>query len=312
VPTEAEIGEELAALMPESAVAAVEVHPYAYRTSHWLAELSVAFVDGGSERLIMKDLGPGSLTPEARHAKPALLLEPQREIEVYRDVLAGAGLGTAAFRGAVVRPDDERYWLFLERLEGVELYQVGSREIWCDAAAQLARLHRDLAAVRTPSLLSWNASYAAMWIERAVRYSGDLRVGRLRLRYAELVDRLAGLQRGFLHGELYASNVLVDLERRRFSPVDWETATVGPQLLDLAALTSGAWAEADRTAIALAYRDELGSGSNVDAFLADLDACRLYLAVQWLGWSQDWVPPSANAYDWAADVEVLGERLGLL
>ena len=62
----------------------------------------------------------------------------------------------------------------------------------------------------------------------------------------------------------------------------------------------------------IAYHGALGGETSRDGFLEDLDACRLYLAVQWLGWAGDWAPPAANAHDWAEDVAVLGERLGLL
>ena len=36
-----------------------------------------------------------------------------------------------------------------------------------------------------------------------------------------------------------------------------------------------------------------------------------HLALQWLGWSTDWTPPPAQAYDWLAEVREAAERLEL-
>ena len=311
-PTEAEIRHELSALAPGRSIAGVRMSEHAYRTSHWLAELEVRFRDGGVERLVLKDLGPGSLADEALRAKPGSTIEPVREIEVYRDVLAGAGLGTAAFRGAVVRPADCRYWLFLERLEGVELWQVGSLEVWCLVATRLAELHARLACSSPRHAVRWDRDYATAWLECALEVSAHAVLLRLAPRFGELVERLLRLPSGFVHRELYPSNVIVDVSRGRVSPIDWETAGIGPQLLDLAALTSGGWTDGERRAIALAYAASSGWWADEEELLSALDACRLHLAVQWLGWSAVWTPPAAHAHHWLGDVERLGRRLDLL
>jgi len=38
-----------------------------------------------------------------------------------------------------------------------------------------------------------------------------------------------------------------------------------------------------------------------------LNCCRLFLAVQWLGWADKWVPPSEHAHDWLAEALELAE-----
>jgi hypothetical protein len=120
-----------------------------------------------------------------------------------------------------------------------------------------------------------------------------------------------------VHGEFYASNVLVaqDGERTRVCPVDWEMTGVGPALLDLAALTAGEWSEEERAAIVRAYRDELPPGCawalTGDAFAPALDCCRLHLAMQLVGWASDWTPPAAHAHDWLAEALATAERLRL-
>ena len=50
-------------------------------------------------------------------------------------------LGTATFFGAVCDPPAGRHWLFLERVEGKELYQVGDFARLAEAARWLARFH---------------------------------------------------------------------------------------------------------------------------------------------------------------------------
>jgi hypothetical protein len=309
---DAVIRDELLQLDPRFAHADIVIRPYGYRTSHRLAELDVHHGDGTRERLILKDLGVHSLDEDARRAKPAFLVEPVREIEVYRDILANAELGTASCRGAIVRPAEDRYWLVLELLPGVELYQTGALQDWCAAASWLAQLHRRVKLAETPHLVRYDRDALSIWIDRAVSFSGKPLLAHLAPRFDELLDSLLGFPQGFMHGELFASNVIVDTAAKRVSAIDWETAGLGPQLLDLAALTAGNWTAADRTAMALAYRDAAESEASDDAFLRDLDISRLFVAVQRLGWSQNWTPPQEHAYDWASDVSIIGRKLGLL
>ena len=92
--------------------------------------------------------------------------------------------------------------------------------------------------------------------------------------------------------------------------MDWETAALGPGLMDLAALTSGAWTDEERTEMSAAYHEALlahgGSTPSFRDLLLALDDCRLHLAIRWLGWAEDWSPPAENAHDW------LGEAMALV
>jgi hypothetical protein len=91
-------------------------------------------------------------------------------------------------------------------------------------------------------------------------------------------------------------------------------AGVGVGLMDLAALTSGKWAEDERTAIAMAYHSAMVpdyTWATPADFLTALDYCRLALAVQWLGWSPDWSPPPEHKQDWLREAMRLTERLSL-
>src|SRR5262249_3880945 len=114
----------------------------------------------------------------------------------------------------------------------------------------------------------------------------------------------------------YPANVLVDEQEgaQRICPVDWETAAIGPGLIDLAALRVGDWTEEQKTALALSYYDGLPPDRRRwlrDEFLALLDFCELPLAVQWLGWSPEWSPPPEEARNWLNDALRLADKLGL-
>jgi Ser/Thr protein kinase RdoA (MazF antagonist) len=297
-------------------VVGLDRRPSAYRTSCALEEVDVELDDGERIELMFKDLARAGLTAQARAAKPRFLYDPLREIELYRDVLDGARLGTARFHGAV----PERRWLFLERVRGFELYQVGERATWEHVARRLAGLHARLAplAGRAPRAIRYGAAWYRRWPQRALRFAvgrgeqdaGEVIAG-LAERYEPVVERLMALPTTVIHGEFYASNVLVDdpVQPHRVAPVDWEQAGIGPGIVDLAALTAGGWDDDARDAIAAAYREASTDASSDDEFAAGLEACRLHVAFQWLGWSQDWSAPQEHRQDWLAEARRAAARL---
>jgi aminoglycoside phosphotransferase (APT) family kinase protein len=117
---------------------------------------------------------------------------------------------------------------------------------------------------------------------------------------------------GVLHGELFASNVLVDARdgvTLRIWPIDWETAARGPVLLDLATLTAGRWSPRDRGAIVAGYRRSAGAWPGGDeAFEMDLEACRLQMCVEQLGASATWSPPREHQHDWLAEAQLITDQ----
>jgi aminoglycoside phosphotransferase (APT) family kinase protein len=126
------------------------------------------------------------------------------------------------------------------------------------------------------------------------------------------------MPRTAIHGEFYASNVLVAADSEpsrlgrksdaRVAPVDWELAASGPGLTDLAALVSG-WPDDDRRALAAAYAAEPGVPEFTER---DLDFARLQVAIQWLGWAPpEWEPPAGQRHDWLGEALALAEGLGL-
>ena len=122
-------------------VSAIERAPCKFQTSFALEQIEATLDDGATLRLMFKNLGEDGLSERARAAKPMFLYDPLREIEAYRDLLAPADLGNPAYHAAVVEAGEGRYWLFIENVPGVALWQIGELEIWEEAARWLARLH---------------------------------------------------------------------------------------------------------------------------------------------------------------------------
>jgi Ser/Thr protein kinase RdoA (MazF antagonist) len=303
-------------------VSEVRRHPSPYQTSFGLEEVEVILDDSERLGLLLKDLAWGALDAAGRMAKPAFLYDPLREIEVYRRLLAGADLGAPRYYGSVVDPERDRFWLFVEKVEGRELYQVGELGLWELAARWLAMMHARFAdEVEThlaeARLVRHDAAYYRSWVERAREYAPRDRqraLDRLASRYEGVVERLASLPATVIHGEFYASNVLV-ADGGRVAPVDWEVAGAGPGLVDLAALATG-WGPGERAALARAYEEaaRASGGPGVEGLEAGeaLELCRLHLAVQRLGWAPaGWSPPPEHRRDWLAEALQIAEELGL-
>jgi hypothetical protein len=297
-----------------------------YHSSFAIEDLDVEFDDGTRLSLVFKNLSPNALLEYARQIRPHFSYDPRREVDVYREILAGTGLGTATCFGAVADPSCERYWLLLEKVPGVPLAKTGDFTIWCDVARWLAHMHCALDEVarddkRLGSLLKYNEGSYSIWIERAeqfckLRSSADSNgmpnpiqpvADQCRL----AVRKIGCLPHTFIHGEFYASNVLIGQAagNRRICPIDWETAAIGPALLDLAALVAGNWPEELRTEMAMAYYETLPPAFNVygntESFFRVLHCCRLFMAIKWLGWSSDWQAPDEHCCDWLAEATAL-------
>jgi len=260
--------------------------PWPYRASLPMEELEVH-----GRRLLLKDLS-GS------HDLPRLPLapDPRREIAVYRNVLAPLAVdGTA---GVTAADEVSSRWLVLELVDGTPLWQIGELETWQEVARWLARLH-GLPVPSAEDLMPYDAGHLEERLRLAPAARGFAK---------HVAERLAALPARLIHGDFYPANILVDAEGQ-IRVVDWETCGVGPAVLDLAALVSGSWGEAERRAI-------------VDAYLAacppalrptqdDLLRARLLLASQWIGWHDHWRPPPEQRHDWHGELIDAAERLGL-
>lgn len=308
-------------------VGEVERRPSPYRTSFPIEEVRVELAGRGTVKVGFKRLDWDQLAPDARLAKPQFLHDAEREPEVYRSLLSQAPAGPPEFFGSVL--EEDRRWLFVEWVEGRELYQVGERGLWEEAARWLARFHVALVPGlerhhREARLLDHDAAFYRRWIERARGFAGAADASKrpqvewLAERHEQVVEALLDQPRTVVHGEFYASNVLVasDFDHTRVgqesdarvAPVDWELTAVGSGLSDLAALVSG-WSDEGRAALAAAYAAEPG----VPPFgERELDLARLQVAIQWLGWAPpEWEPPEGQRHDWLGEAVALAEELDL-
>ena len=302
--------------------------PSPYRTSFALEELKVRLRNGMKLKLLFKNCGRNALSAEAAHAKPAFLSDPARELEVYAHFLEPADFGTAVLYGSLVDEPHGVFGLFLEHVRGRELYQFGELRLWEAAARWLARFHAHFRAaqltVGAGHLLRLDANLCRTWLERANRMveESDIPTGpaaawiSIFAAYVATIDRLSTLPATLIHGEFFASNVLVADSKRtvRICPIDWEMGGVGPGLLDLAALVAGSWSEDQKATLARTYREEFESNGLIGweterEFWFDVSVCRLHLAVQRIGWASEWTPPPEHRNDWWDDAAQLARKI---
>ena len=316
-----------------SRIVDLDIWPLPYASSFAIDEVKVRFDDGSTLELVCKGTGKAAMLPEARRIKPRFIHHPLREIATYERILAPFGAGAPRFYGSVVNRQRGDYWLFLERVRGVPLTEVGDFATWRHVSAWLghvhARLGRDPAladAAALVPLVRYDRANARVWMERAQQHlEADVvrprsirrRFASLASRYDAFLDELAALPSGFVHGEFFAANVLVEISAglRRVRPVDWELAGMGPMLMDLAALTAGSWTEDERAELAASYQraaaPEPRMSTPHNGFMRALDCCRLQLAVQRLGWARQWTPPATHRQDWLGEALSVADRLGL-
>jgi hypothetical protein len=316
-------------------VVSLSRRPSPYCTSFALEEVDVALDDGLQLELMFKDLNWFSMLKSAQLTKPFFLYDPLREIDAYRSILKSGQLGTARCYGTRVKAETGHYWVFMERVAGLQLRHVGDFQTWKEAARWLAHLHSDFGRTLNswkPShrshLLYYDRTLCRQWMLRAEALfhhaqsthspSARREIRWLARRYHKVVERIVDLPVTFMHGEFSASNVIVPLApgaARPVCPVDWEMAAIGPGLLDLAGLTSGTWTDDQIGELADTYFEALApspSRPRKAAMLRPLlDLCNLHLAVQWLGWSLEWAPPPDQAQDWLSVALRLAEKLRL-
>jgi len=303
----ASLAAALSALRRRGAVG-IAVERSQYSTSHATFDVTVTDADGRVRQLVWKALGDTALLPDAQLHRPEFARSGARETLVYRSLLAGRSLGTPTCEAAGTASAP---WILLERVDGRELYQIGEWGSWERAAAWLARHHTGpLPPARLGARL---AHYERAWFERfparaqraATTASARRRLEAVLAHWQLALDALDRMPAVFVHGDFYASNVLIERGTGRVRPVDWEMAGLGPPLLDLAALTSGTVGADGRERLGAAYLAALPRADRPSAgrLADDLRWCRVLLAVQWLGWSPGWVPPREHRTDWLAAAE---------
>ena len=296
--------------------------PTLYGSSRTLERWTVT-LDGGSDlELIAKRLGADGLLGNAASTRPALHFEDTREQAAYERVLHG-DLPVAQFVGVI--DDADTCWLVTVAVDGSPLSEIGNFADWEAAAAAAARFHDEFVGrademlARAPQLLNRDRAYYESWFDRAIDFNKAAPARRgtvalLRSLRQRVTNMLARDEVTLVHGELYASNVLVKRQplrtRDAVAFVDFETIGTGSAALDLAALVTG-WDLASRRSMCAAYC--AASRRAADLSLTDLmvlvAGARAQLAAQWLGWHESWRPPSVHRRDWAAELQDAAEGL---
>src|SRR5688572_11692684 len=296
-----------------------------YASSFALEEIDVEFADGSDLRLVMKDLSPARIHETTVLSRPDFLYEPQRDIDMYRDVLPHAPSGTPRWYGGVSDAVTRQYLLFLERVDGLQLTDVSAFSTWERTARWIGEFHRSFSPyaiarlAKSSRLLVYDEAFYWRWITRAQQFAHSSKasqvLNRIARAYPPVVDRLLRLPRTVLHGDFYPCNVVIGTrgDQVRICPVDWELAAIGPGLIDLASLITG-WTARQQRALLSAYRAAADDGEPKSAaaskdWTVDLDCCRLHLAIRMLGWSATWTPPPQHARKWLDEAEKLADRL---
>jgi hypothetical protein len=286
-----------------------------YSSSFRIEEVTVDLAGGAQEVVVLKDLSWSTMLAGARAIRDEAAHEPVREVDVYRHFLGGAPAGPPRMLGW----DAERHWLFLERVEGLQLRHVGELDAWREAARWAGRFHARFAghpdvARRLPS---WSAERlgstlhaAALQVERHGTAGGRRVMAQVADHHQAVVARLLKAPATLVHGQLYPSNVLV--APARICVLDWETAAHGPGVLDLAALVEGDWDTSVRDQLCHAYldgRDGVVSDASLATLGHDLACARLQLCLQLLALPQGFRPPADHAADWVARAGELAEAV---
>jgi hypothetical protein len=302
--------------------------PFEYATSATIEHVAAVMDDGATRQFVLKHVS--QISEKARRAKPAFVLDPQREIEVYRRLLSPMQIGPRLI-GSAASPQTAGCWLLIEHVDGHALHEEGDLQAWMAVARWTAEMHARFAALDRDAaqhdarLLKYDRGWYAQWLDRARRFfsfegpahsrrtSSSLRW--LADRYEKVIERLLALPLTVVHGELYASNVLIrgTPSRPAVYPVDWEMTAIGPGIVDLAALTSGYWTEADRRALIAAYASgsDAWSGVRLDDVIELVMYAQIHLAVQWLGWFGRRQAAAGHARDWLSDAVDRAEALRL-
>ena len=288
--------------------------PCPYSSTFTIEELEVT-TECGPLWIIFKNLSSAAILDDAARVKPEFLYEPLREINVYRCIHASLDAGAPTFYGAIADAALKKYWLFLERVSATKLCESGNFEDWLCAARWLAHFHASGAAEPSaarktvPQLLEHDCSYYDIWLQRAQSLVGPA-LDRVVPHYERAIHVLLRLPRSMIHGEFYPSNILLQdgEDTARICPLDWEMAATGPGILDIAALASGNWNRDQRFEIARAWHDALPPKLRPPDLIEALDYAQLQIAVQWLGWSEGWVPPGNHAHDWLSEAHRLSSE----
>jgi aminoglycoside phosphotransferase (APT) family kinase protein len=223
---------------------------------------------------------------------------------MYRDVLPGLALGTPRLYGCRWEPRLGNVWIFLEDVGPHRLGHRADLALFEQAAAWAGRFHAATAGMPGDDRLlpcdkehyERRARQLAACLQRIASEHRPL-VERALARHGRLAERVGDLPHGMIHGEFFGTNVLLrsDGSADAIAVIDWETASTGPQYVDLVSISAGRWTRSERMAMRRAYfaaRHSPGAlGADWRRFNEEADAVALLQAVSWLAY---WVDSDTN------------------
>ncbi len=221
--------------------------------------VTVQFANGGEFKFFLKDFGFSQRSkdhPEQRR---------ERELRVYRDLLAGTDLGTPTYYGSIWDESQGRFWLLLELVEGTVIKD-HNVEYGVMAAGWLGQMQGFFAQhpeyltgcdflIRHDEGFFWSKAELALRDVAQIAPASAPRLAKIVDRYDQAIKVMATQPRTLVHGGYIPWHILLDMtvedalsempsgvrgdEPVRVCPIDWELAAVGATLYDLAFFTDG-------------------------------------------------------------------------
>jgi len=231
---------------------------------------------------------------------PVVAVSGHRELQMYQAILSRLQrLGTPRLYAVRWEPERGIYWLFLEDTGTSRLRECRNFARWIPAAQWAARFHaacRSLAHSLTSFLPVYNEKHYRRCAERVEQMLPGLELEDRRLigqaleHYMGRIEWLSALPRTVIHGQYFGRNIMLRRRNREqmIAVIDWETAALGPGLIDLVSFTSGKWTDEQRQTMWRAYFDQYEAETEVsrdwEDFCKELMELELYQALEWLAW----------------------------
>jgi len=266
-------------------------------SSFTVHRLEVLLSSGDLLPVVLKDLNPFHQLPSARRRRSLDLARSRRELWVYRDVLSHLELGTPVVYGSRWDLRSGTLWLLLEDVGSRRLGRRVDPLAYARAASWLAQFHLRTRGMKSDArLLRFDREHfeglghrLEVCLDR-VPAEDRAPAERALARYGELLQAVDAVPQGMVHGEFFGGNVVLRPCTGAVAVIDWETAGIGPQYVDLTSLLAGRWSGDERMPLRRAYFDAAqaagaaGASSDWVRFNRDVDAVATLQAVGWLGY----------------------------
>jgi thiamine kinase-like enzyme len=229
-----------------SEIASVQCAHSEYSSSYATYVVTVRLRTGDERRVFLKSFGFTQVVKDERE------LRRDRELRVYRDLLTGTDLGTPEYYGSIWDESQNRFWLLLEFLNGTEV-RYCEIEHWIAAAAWVGRLQarfrQHVGRLRECEFLLRHTTEffqkkADLALREVYQFSTSLgqRLVNILKNYDRLVEIMVRQPQTLVHGAYRPQNIFVEINGHptgRVCAIDWELASLGSTLYDLAFFSDG-------------------------------------------------------------------------